>query len=54
MVIDDETGSGGCMAGINNGGVYAPYVVGVQFLKNTLVVVDVGKGVVKIKARAKY
>ena len=54
MIIEDETGGGGCMAGINNGGQYAPYVVGVQFLKNTLVVVDVGRGEVRVKARGKY
>ena len=54
MIIDDETGSGGCMAGINNGNVYAPYVVGVQFLKNTVVVFDVGREELRIKAREKY
>jgi len=54
MIIDDETGGGGCMAGINNGGIYAPYVVGVQFMKNVLVVFDIGKGELRIKARGKY
>jgi hypothetical protein len=42
------------MAGISNGGKYAPYVLGDVFLKNVVVVFDVGGSRVGIRARGKY
>lgn len=51
MIIDDGTGRGTCMSGINDGEGYAPYVVGDVFLKNVVVVFDVGATELRIRAR---
>lgn len=48
---DDETGRGTCMSGINDGGDNAPYVVGDVFLKNVVVVFDVGATELRFRAR---
>jgi aspergillopepsin I len=54
MVIDDETGRGTCMSGVNNGNMYAPYVFGGTFMKNVLTVFDVGRSELRFRARKPY
>lgn len=51
LIQDDETGRGTCMSGVNNGRDNAPYVVGDVFLKNVVVVFDVGATELRIRAR---
>lgn len=54
MIVDDETGRGTCMTAINDGDIYAPYVIGDVFLKNVVVVFDVGGNEVRFRARKGY
>jgi hypothetical protein len=51
LIQDDETGRGTCMSGVNDGSTNAPYVVGDVFLKNVVVVFDVGATELRIGAR---
>ena len=47
-----EASSGqGCISGISNGEIYAPYILGDVFMKNVLVVFDVGAGELRFASR---
>lgn len=48
------TADGGCQSGISNGGIYAPYVLGDTFMKNVVVVFDVGSAKLAFRKRTAY
>ncbi|ESZ93684.1 hypothetical protein SBOR_5924 [Sclerotinia borealis F-4128] len=54
MVQDDGTGTGGCVAGVSDGDPFAFYTLGDVFLKNTVVVFDVGASQLKFRSRGFY
>ncbi|QSZ35454.1 hypothetical protein DSL72_008324 [Monilinia vaccinii-corymbosi] len=54
MIQDDNTGTGGCVAGVNNGDPSNFYTLGDVFLKNVLVVFDVGASQLKFRSRGFY
>lgn len=54
LVLDDGTGTGKCISGINNGKTYVPYVFGDVFMKNVVVVFDVGAGQLRFRSRGTY
>lgn len=53
-MVADYVGDGACVAGISNGGIYSPYVVGDTFMKNIIVVFDVGGSSIAFRSRGKY
>ena len=51
MIMDDGTGEGTCQGGVSDGGTYAPYVLGDVFMKNVMVVFDVGASELRFRSR---
>ena len=51
MIMDDGTGQGTCQGGVSDGGTYAPYVLGDVFMKNVMVVFDVGASELRFRSR---
>lgn len=51
MIMDDGTGQGTCQGGVSDGGTYAPYVLGDVFMKNAMVVFDVGASELRFRSR---
>ncbi|RDW94318.1 hypothetical protein BP5796_00081 [Coleophoma crateriformis] len=51
MILDDNTGNGTCIAGNSDGMNYPPYILGDVFMKNALVVFDVGAGELRFRSR---
>ncbi|KAH7378133.1 aspartic peptidase domain-containing protein [Cadophora sp. MPI-SDFR-AT-0126] len=54
IIMDDFTGEGGCVSGVNNGRGYAPYTLGDTWMRSNLVVFDVGRGEVRVRSRGEY
>jgi len=54
MIQDDGTGTGGCVAGVSDGDPFNFYTLGDVFLKNVVVVFDVGASQLKFRSRGSY
>ncbi|KAM0137847.1 hypothetical protein ACHAO1_003732 [Botrytis cinerea] len=54
MVQDDNTGTGNCVAGVSDGDPFDFYTLGDVFLKNVVVVFDVGASQLKFRSRDFY
>ncbi|KAI9646506.1 hypothetical protein NHQ30_004499 [Ciborinia camelliae] len=54
MIQDDNTGTGGCVAGVSDGDPFSFYTLGDVFLKNVVVVFDVGASQLKVRSRGFY
>ncbi|KAF5879339.1 putative pepsin (secreted protein) protein [Botrytis fragariae] len=54
MVQDDNTGMGNCVAGVSDGDLFDFYTLGDVFLKNVVVVFDVGASQLKFRSRGFY
>ncbi|TGO85993.1 hypothetical protein BPOR_0345g00040 [Botrytis porri] len=54
MVQDDNTGTGNCVAGVSDGDPFDFYTLGDVFLKNVVVVFDVGASLLKFRSRGLY
>ncbi|KAF7957851.1 hypothetical protein EAE96_003420 [Botrytis aclada] len=54
MVQDDNTGTGNCVAGVSDGDPFDFYTLGDVFLKNVVVVFDVGASQLKFRSRGFY
>ncbi|TGO56693.1 hypothetical protein BOTNAR_0217g00090 [Botryotinia narcissicola] len=51
MVQDDNTGTGNCVAGVSDGDPFDFYTLGDVFLKNVVVVFDIGASQLKFRSR---
>ncbi|KAK0101189.1 hypothetical protein ONS95_012830 [Cadophora gregata] len=54
IIMDDFTGEGGCVSGVNNGREYSPYTLGDTWMRSNLVVHDVGANEVRVRSRGEY
>ncbi|PVH71561.1 acid protease [Cadophora sp. DSE1049] len=54
IIMDDFTGEGGCVSGVNNGRQYSPYTLGDTWMRSNLVVFDVGANEVRVRSRGEY
>ncbi|KAB8300375.1 hypothetical protein EYC80_000557 [Monilinia laxa] len=54
MIQDDNTGAGGCVAGVSDGDPFAFYTLGDVFLKNVVALFDVGVSQLKFRSRGFY